>query len=205
MGFPPKLLHPDEEVLVEVHPHWRFLVKPLLVIVLLGAALIVLGPVLSVALPALLAVGALTAIASLWFLVRWLRWSNEHFVVTTERLIHRKGVVAKSGMEVPLERVNNISFNQTAMERMMGSGDLLIESGGESGQQHFRDIPRPGDVQQKIYAAMEALEDANADRMAGGRGLSPVEQLEKLHALAERGVISQEEYEAKRAGLLDQM
>ena len=204
MGFPPKLLHPDEEVLVDVHPHWRFLVKPLLAVLVLAAVLVVAGPVLAVSVPVIIGVGALAGLAVLWFLVRWLRWSNEHFVVTSERLIHRKGVVAKSGMEVPLERVNNISFNQTAMERMMGSGDLMIESGGESGQQHFRDIPRPGQVQQKIYAAMEALEDANADRM-GGRGLTPVEQLEKLHELAERGVISTEEYEAKRARLLEQM
>ena len=205
MGFPPKLLHPDETVLVDVHPHWRFLVKPLLVLIVFGAALVVLGPVLAVAVPAIIAAAAVAGIAALWFLVRWLQWSNEHFVVTSERLIHRKGVVAKSGMEVPLERVNNISFNQTALERMMGSGDLLIESGGESGQQHFRDIPRPGQVQQKIYSAMEALEDATADRMAGGRALSPVEQLEKLHELAQRGVISEEEYQAKRARLLEQM
>lgn len=205
MGFPPKLLHPDETVLVDVRPHWRFLVKPLLALLVLGAILVVLGPVLAVALPGIIAAGALTALAALWFIVRWVRWSNEHFVVTSQRLIHRKGVIAKSGMEVPLERVNNIAFNQTAMERVMGSGDLLIESGGESGQQHFRDIPRPGQVQQKIYAAMEALEDTTADRMAGGRGLSPVEQLEKLHDLAQRGVISDAEYQAKRARLLEQM
>jgi uncharacterized membrane protein YdbT with pleckstrin-like domain len=205
VGFPPKLLHPDEEIVVDVHPHWRFLAKPFLVLLVLGALLVVLGPVLAVAVPALIAVGALAGLAVLWLFVRWLSWSNEHFVVTTERLIHRKGVIGKKGMEVPLERVNNIAFNQSAMERIMGSGDLLIESGGESGQQHFRDIPRPGQMQQKIYAAMEALEDANADRMAGGRGLSPVEQLEKLHELAERGVISQEEYQAKRARLLEQM
>lgn len=205
MGYPPKLLHPDETVLVDVHPHWRFLVKPLAAALVLVAALVVAGPVLALAVPALIGVGALAGVAVLWLLLRWLQWANEHFVVTSERLIHRKGVVAKKGMEVPLERVNNIAFNQTAMERLMGSGDLLIESGGESGQQHFRDIPKPGKVQQKIYAAMEALEDANADRMAGGRGMSPVEQLEKLHELAQRGVISEEEYQAKRARLLEQM
>ena len=205
MGFPPKLLHPDETVLVDIHPHWRFLAKPLLVLIPLVVGLVVLGPVLAVATPVLLAVGTLAALAALWFLVRWLQWANEHFVVTSERLIRRKGVIGKSGMEIPLERVNNISFNQTAMERMMGSGDLLIESGGETGQQHFRDIPRPGRVQQKIYAAMEALEDVTVDRMAGGRGLSPVEQLEKLHELAQRGVISEEEYQSKRARLLEQM
>ena len=193
MGFPPKLLHPDEKVLVDVHPHWRFLAKPLLVFVALFFALVIVGPALAAAVPVIIAVGVPAGLAALWVLVRWLQWSNEHFVVTSERLIHRKGVIAKRGMEVPLERVNNIAFNQTAMERLMGSGDLLIESGGESGQQHFRDIPKPGQVQQKIYSAMEALEDAAADRMAGGRGLSPVEQLEKLHELAERGVISQEE------------
>lgn len=203
MGFPPNLLQPDEKILVDINPHWRFLLKPAALLVVVAVVFVLAGPVLSAAPPVLMTVGAVGLVALVWFGVRWLRWSNEHFVVTSERLIHRKGVVAKSGMEVPLERVNNIAFNQTALERLVGSGDLLIESGGETGQQHFRDIPKPGQVQQRIYAAMEALEDATAG--SGGRELSAVEQLEKLHELAQRGVISNEEYEAKRARLLDRM
>jgi uncharacterized membrane protein YdbT with pleckstrin-like domain len=177
--------------------------RPAAATVILLAALIVAGPVLAIAAPVVLGVAALVALAIVWLIARWTRWSTTHFVVTSERLIHRSGVIAKQGMEVPLDRVHNIAFSQSAFERLTGSGDLLIESGGESGQQHFKDIPRPSRVQQEIYRAMEDLEDSDAARMRTGGELSVVEQVERLHALVERGAISQAEYEQQKARLLD--
>ena len=91
------------------------------------------------------------------------------------------------------------------MERLIGSGDLMIESGGERGQQHFHDISRPSRVQNEIYRQIEAAAARDADRMAGRRELSVPEQLEKLDALRQRGVISQAEFDAKKQQLLDRM
>jgi hypothetical protein len=101
--------------------------------------------------------------------------------------------------------VNNIHFNQSVLERMLRSGDLLIESGGERGQQAFSDIRRPAFVQNEIYRQMESAAARDADRMAGRRELSIPEQIEKLDELRSRGVITQAEFDAKKSQLLDRM
>ena len=78
-----------------------------------------------------------------------------YFVVTTDRVIFRTGVISRRGIEIPLGRVNNVLFNQSLLERLIGAGDLLIESGGESGQQIFTDVRNPDRVQNSIHAAID--------------------------------------------------
>ena len=113
------------------------------------------------------------------------------------------GVIAKSGIEIPLERVNNVLFNQTIMERILGAGDLLIESGGEDGQQRFTDVRRPERVQNLIHAQMEVNERRHFQNIAGA-GVDVGGQLEKLEGLLERGTISHAEFESQKRRLLDQ-
>ena len=204
MAFPPKLLNDREEVVLDLRPHWWFLAGPMTAVVLSLAAA---GAVSVLNLPDWLwyGVAALLAINVLWLLARLAKWMTTNFVVTTDRLIYRSGVVAKKGLEIPLERVNNIHFNQSVLERMLRSGDLLIESGGERGQQAFSDIRRPAFVQNEIYRQMEAAAARDADRMAGRRELSIPEQIEKLDELRSRGVLTQAEFDAKKSQLLDRM
>jgi uncharacterized membrane protein YdbT with pleckstrin-like domain len=202
--FSPKLLNDREEVVLDLHPHWWFFAGPLAAVVVTVAATIA---VMVLDLPDGLwfALLALTALNLLWLLVRLAGWVTTNFVVTTDRLIYRSGVLAKKGLEIPLERVNNIHFNQSVFERMLRSGDLLIESGGERGQQAFSDIRRPATVQNEIYRQMEATQARDQDRMAGRRELSIPEQIDKLDDLRSRGVISQAEFDVKKAQLLDRM
>jgi uncharacterized membrane protein YdbT with pleckstrin-like domain len=204
VAFPPKLLNDGEDVVLDLHPHWWFFIGPLAALVLTVAA--TLG-VAALNLPDLLwyVLLALTAVNLLWLLGRLLRWRTTNFVVTTDRLIYRSGVVAKRGKEIPLERLNDISFNQTIFERILGAGDLVIESGGERGQQAFTDIPKPSHVQNEIYRQIEAAQARDADRMAGRRELSIPEQLDKLDDLRQRGVLTQAEFDAKKSQLLDRM
>ena len=201
MGFPRKLLNDGEDVILDLRPHWWFLSKPIFVTVLLLVATIALRNVEYASAVAL----ALLALSVLWLLARWLKWSNNNFVLTTDRLIARKGVLSKSGREIPLERINDIAVNQSLFERLMRSGDLMIESAGERGQQHFPDMAKPFLVQNAIYAEMERAAARDADRMAGARQLSIPEQIEKLDELRQRGVISNAEFEAKKSQLLDRM
>ena len=88
---------------------------------------------------------------------------------------------------------------------MMHAGDLMVESGGERGQSHFGHFANPQDIQNEIHRAIEAAAARDADRMAGRRELSPLEQLEKLEELRQRGVISQAEFDVKKATLLDRL
>jgi len=127
-------------------------------------------------------------------------------VITSDRVIYRSGIIAKSGIEIPLERVNNVNFSQGVVERMLGAGDLLIESGGEDGQSRFTDIRHPDRVQNLIHSQMEAL---HVRRASFGQQQAPAApstdvtaQLERLEGLLQRGSITQEEFDNQKRRLL---
>ena len=202
MPFPRKLL--NEEVILDLRPHWWFLSGPVATVVLTVALSIFLA-VISANSVLLIASLVLVVAALVWLLVRFLRWTTTNFVVTTDRLVFRSGVLSKQGREIPLERVNDITFHASLFERVIGAGDLVIESAGERGQQMFTDIPHPMQVQNEVYRQIEAAQQRDADRMAGRRELSVPEQLEKLDELRQRGVISQAEFDTKKSQLLDRM
>jgi uncharacterized membrane protein YdbT with pleckstrin-like domain len=204
MGFPRKFVNEGEEIVVDLRPHWSFFGGPVTAFV----ATLVLA-ILARNLPewVRLAILALAVVALVWCAARYARWVTTNFVVTTDRLIYRHGVFAKRGQEVPLERLNDVSFHRTLIQRLVGAGDLLIESGGERGQQPFNHIAHPERLQNLIHREIENAQKRDADRIAGRRGpsLSPLEQIEKLEELRQRGVISQAEFEAKKAQLLDRL
>jgi uncharacterized membrane protein YdbT with pleckstrin-like domain len=202
VAFPRKLLNDDEEVVLDLRPHWHVLFGPAALLVIAVAALVGsaasgLDEWLQVAL------GAVTLAALAWFAGRYARWASTSFVVTSDRLVHRSGVLAKQGIEIPLERVNTVFFNQSLVERLLGTGDLVIESGGERGQQHFTDISRPSHVQNEIRRQIEL----DQRRTYGGRPAeeSVVDRLAKLDELRRRGVVTQAEFDAKKASLLDRL
>jgi len=203
MPFPSKLLNDNEQVVLDLRPHWSTLFKPAVVLVLAVALTVVWAVADITALFFIFLV--VTVVALVYFVIRYLRWTTTNFVVTTDRLVYRSGVLAKHGKEIPLERVNDISFHQTVFKRMLGGGDLVIESAGERGQETFANIPHPAAAQNEIYRQMEASKARDADRMAGRRDLSVPEQLEKLDELRQRGVISEAEFETKKSQLLDRM
>src|SRR5215213_2190779 len=133
MPFPRRYLHETEDIVLDLRPHLWFLAGPLaaLVVALLGGGLIAqkVNP------------GngnvngwfnwfwlALIIVALGWLALTYLKWTTTNFVVTTDRLIYRSGVVAKHGKEIPLERINDITFHQSVFERLIGAGDLMIES-----------------------------------------------------------------------------
>ena len=204
MPFPRKLLNDHEDIILDLRPHWWFLSGPIAAVVL-TVALTIFVAAIGAASAFPIAALVLVLGAVLWLSVRLLRWTTTNFVVTTDRLIFRTGVLSKHGREIPLERVNDITFHASLFERMIGAGDLVIESAGERGQQMFTDIPHPMQVQNEVYRQIEAAQQRDADRMAGRRELSVPEQLEKLDELRQRGVISQAEFDTKKSQLLDRM
>ncbi len=204
MPFPRKFLNEEEEVVLDLRPHWWHMAGPSVGLVLaIAAAIFVAGKTDRgwVRIPFLV----LVLVALVWFLARIARWATTNLVVTSDRLIVRTGVIAKRGREIPLERINDIVVTQSLFERVIRAGDLMIESGGERGQELFHNCPRPPRVQNEIYRQIEAAHDRQADRLEGRRELSPLEQLEKLDELRQRGVISQAEFDVKKAQLLDRM
>jgi uncharacterized membrane protein YdbT with pleckstrin-like domain len=202
MPFPKKYLNEGEEIILDLRPHWFYLVGPASALV---AALVLALVVRNRSEWILFPVLALAVIALFWFLGRYTKWVTTNFVLTSDRLIYRSGVVSRQGREIPLERLNDVSFHQSLLQRLLGAGDLLIESGGERGQEQFGSFAHPQDTQNEVHLAIEAAAARDADRMAGRRELSPLEQLEKLEELRQRGVITQAEFELKKAKLLDRL
>jgi uncharacterized membrane protein YdbT with pleckstrin-like domain len=217
--YPRKLINEGENVILDLKPHWFFFWKH---IVIGGGFLIAfllwIGPAGSESwLGWPLGVGLL--IFAGFVVVKYLTWTYTHFVLTDRRVISRSGIISKRGTEIPLERINNIDFAQSLFLRLLGAGDLDIESAGKEGQSHFDNVRHPDMVQQEIYRQMEA----NARRQASWSGEAaaqaglhapmaiPVndtdiaEQITKLAALRDQGHITPEEYEAKKAELLERM
>ncbi len=216
-SYPEKLINEGETVVLDLKPHWWFFWKHILVG---GALLIVLGiwigPLDSrnwAKIP--LAVAILVYIA--FVIVKYLTWTYTHFVLTDRRVISRSGIISKRGTEVPLDRVNNIDFSQKFWERLIGAGDLAIESAGKDGQSHFQNVRHPDMVQQEVYRQMEVNSrrqagwhaDAMADRgpVASESPAAPdvADQIAKLATLRDQGALTSEEFEAKKTELLDRM
>ena len=199
MAYSRKLLNRGEHVNLDLHPHWVVFVKPSVIsIVVLALSIYAqnledgwlktgVSRVLIVALIAsFIAVGVVAV-----------RWSRTFFVVTSQRVIFRQGVLARRGVEIPLERVNNVNFKQSILERMLGAGDLLIESASEDGQQLFSDIRDPEQVLNIIHEAINAStkRNLNVDPIVG--------QLERLEAMLNRGSITQSEFDEQKRRLIN--
>ena len=208
MPYPKKNLNANESIALDMHPHWWYFAEPAFSLVLAIAIGIVVLSQTDSGSDARKAGGwialILLVVTALWLLGRYLKWVTTNFVITSQRLIFRQGVFAKSGIEIPLERVNNVNFNQSIFERMLGAGDLLIESGGEDGQQRFTDIRHPDKVQNLVHAQVEALIHHRAGYRAGATtgGGDVTVQLERLEGLLQRGTITQQEFDSQKAKLL---
>ena len=150
MGFPAKLLNPGEEVSVDVRPHWKYLFMPASAVTLVLAGCVV-ALVSQVPEWALLALGALLVVCLIWLAGRYLRWTTTQLVVTNERLVIRKGVLKRSGREILLDRLTDISYVQSLWDRILGCGDVLLESPGRDSPEVFPDLPRPVSIQNEIY------------------------------------------------------
>ena len=135
-----------------------------------------------------------------------------YFVVTSRRVIYRSGVISKRGVEIPLERINNINFHQRLIDRIIGAGDLDIESAGKDGQSHFDFIRHPDGVQHEIYRQMESRNMPVAMVQQAPAAASPAQprgggaRADRAAGPAPRpGHITPAEFEQKKAELLGRM
>jgi uncharacterized membrane protein YdbT with pleckstrin-like domain len=203
MPYPKHLINEGETVALDLNPHWWYFSRHIFTGIPLLLALIGIlaldGGTLKDGLKIIW--GVLAIVWVVWLLIKFLSWRFTFFVVTSDRLIYRHGVLAKRGVEIPLERINNINFEQGIFERVIGAGDLQIDSAGKEGQSHFYNIRHPDGVQQEIYRQMEGYDRKKAGWSAP-QG-SAADEIEKLANLRDRGVISAEEFEAKKTQLLE--
>jgi uncharacterized membrane protein YdbT with pleckstrin-like domain len=204
------LLNDGEEVALDLRPHWWYFSKHILSGIPLLLLLVLAWKVGNTFLWWVW--GVLALLWAGWLGLQYLNWTFTHFVVTNSRVIFRTGVLAKHGVEIPMDRVANINFNQSIWERIIGAGDLEIESAGKDGQSKFDDVWHPDAVQQELYRQMEIHAKTRAGWNAGvaapaaaAPAASLPEQLQQLADLRDRGVLTTAEFEAKKAQLLERM
>ena len=214
MPYPRKNLNDNETVALDMHPHWWYFWEPALTLIgILIVAIIILVQTDSGGVGSFLRWVTVIAIVAgaVWLVRRYMKWISTNFVITSNRIIFRQGILSKSGVEIPLDRVMNVNFHQGILERMLGAGDLLIESGGEDGQSRFTDIRHPDRVQNLIHSEVESHAQRRASYSSGGGGASnmpppaPVDvagQLERLEGMLQRGTLTPEEFQAQKRKLL---
>ena len=220
MPYPTRLLNDGETVALDLRPHWWYFSRHILTSIPLVVLLVLVFEVHGTPHKVLFALwGVLALIWAGWLGVQYLNWTFTHFVVTNSRVVFRTGVFAKHGVEIPMDRIANINFNQSLWERVIGAGDLEIESAGRDGQTRFDDVWHPDAVQQELYRQMEGYAKTRASWASGGTPAaapaapaasaptpaSVPEQLQQLADLRDRGVITAAEFEAKKAELLERM
>src|SRR6476620_2359655 len=166
MPYPKHLINEGETVALDLRPHWWFFSRhiltgiPLFIIVIVVLSNTDSGSFGGDSLRWI--VGILFLVWAVWLGFKYLDWSRTYFVVTSDRVIYRTGVVSRHGAEIPLERFNNINYNQRLFERMIGAGNLEIQSAGEQGTSSFDFVRHPDGVQQEIYRQMELNAKKNA-------------------------------------------
>ena len=88
---------------------------------------------------------------SYWVIRPIVFWSTTLYVFTNRRIITRTGLISRRGRDMPLSRVNDVSFNHTVIERIFNCGTIMVESAGESGQLQIDNVPDVEDLQRDIY------------------------------------------------------
>jgi len=208
MALPEEALRDGEDVLLDTRPSWTALAGPVAV----GASILV----------ACIAGVVEWSSAPVWFgwlvlglllltgtrvATRVLLWRSTSLAVTTARVVYRSGVLRRVGREIPIESVQDVSFRQSLFERLGAAGSVTVESAGERGALPFVDVPRPERFQELVNRAAATARAGRGGAQGGSRRSDPTipEQIGQLAELLRRGVLSEQEFQTKKAELLRRM
>lgn len=172
MAYPDDVLSVDKHLVLHRRPHWKTFIGAVLLGVLLTLVASVLwwwisnGSLTGVWL--WLANGAVAVLwiiaMSVWFLSPLIRWATTHFVITDRRVMFRTGVFTRSGIDIPLLRINTVQFTHGFIDRLLGTGTLIIESASDD-PLRFQHIPQVESVHSKLYELLHrALEEEDGER-----------------------------------------
>ncbi|HUF00074.1 MAG TPA: PH domain-containing protein [Anaerolineales bacterium] len=200
-----EMLGKNERILLKTRQHWFILfssiaLEILLIVLLIGAVI-----VLSLA-NALAAIGFVLVLVPLAGMVRdLLIWYNRQYIVTNRRIIQISGIFSKDVVDSSLEKVNDVKMSQSFFGRLFDYGDIEILTASETGADVFRRIGEPVKFKTAMLNAKERLgydDDAGVE----GRGSRDIPALiAGLDDLRKKGIISEEEFQQKKAELLAKM
>ena len=158
MALPRNFLNEDEELLAELRPHWIFLFGPLFTSIAVWAGLIVLivlwtkapswtnYPILIIAL-----------IPGLWLLGRFVRWRSYVVALTSTRILVREGILGRDTVQLRLQRITEVNIRQELIERVLGTGSLIIDVQGEDDSLTLEYMRKPAVVQRVINSQINEI------------------------------------------------
>jgi membrane protein YdbS with pleckstrin-like domain len=158
MALPRKFLNEDEELLAELHPHWIFLFGPLFTSIGVWAAIIVIliiwnNPPGWTNYPTII----LALIPGLWLLGRYVRWRSYEVALTSTRILVRQGIMGRDTVQLRLQRITEVNLRQTLIERMLGTGSLVIAVQGEDDSMTLEYMRKPAIVQRVINSQINEI------------------------------------------------
>ena len=135
-------------------------------------------------------------------------WFNAYDILTNRRLIQVRGVLSKHVSETSLEKINDVNLFQTTFGRMLGYGNLTVMTASEAGISYLWYLPDPLDFKKAMMDAKEVLGGSNGRASAPSTTTgsdSITNRLAKLDALYQQNLITEQEYQARRSRILDEV
>jgi uncharacterized membrane protein YdbT with pleckstrin-like domain len=196
-------LQPGEEILYRAYvTRWSLLpVAVLAGLALALAAVAWFGFQHAVLALALLAIALVFGAVYAWR--DFIRRAND-FVLTNHRIIQEIGVLSRRSIDSRLDKINNVEHRQTLLGRLLSYGDVEIDTASQAGISVFRNVSHPLELRNGILAAAEQYRSSGRTPLAPAAP-SGAERMRQLKALFDDGIISREEYEAKRQELMTQL
>lgn len=203
-------LKKDEKLLLIIRHHWLQLVMPFFIWILIGTLTVIFSPSASIALVIIL-------IAALYPLIIYFTWLHNIWAVTSLRVIDEGGLFTRYAKESPLDKINNIEYEQSFWGRIFGYGNVDIQTAAEMGETSYRMIHHPKLLKDSITHAQEEYKtmqlNNQADQLAKAITRNNVQskpseamvadELKKMFELMKAGAITQEEYNKLKNKLLN--
>lgn len=198
------LLGEHEQIVLETRQHWFVLFNKIFLELVL-IAIIVTAVIVGMAFSPLAVYGMILVLVPLIGLVRDVMiWQNKAFIVTNRRVIQISGVFSKEVVDSSLEKVNDVKLSQSFFGRMFDFGDIEILTASELGVNLFHEIAKPVEFKTAMLNAKEKLGFDEIGQMAHAVEDIPA-MIEKLDSLRKRGIVSEAEFQKKKAELLAKM
>ncbi len=158
MALPRKFLNNDEELLAELRPHWIFLFGPLFTSIGVWIGLIVLVVLWQKApgwtnYPILI----LALIPGLWLLGRFVRWRSYVVALTSTWILVRQGILGRDTVQLRLQRITEVNIRQQLIERVLGTGSLIIDVQGEDDSLTLEYMRKPAVVQRVLNSQINEI------------------------------------------------
>jgi hypothetical protein len=200
MTFTREQILPGESIVLMVHPHLLTLARSVLLNLV---ALPLIGFLAwSSRTPAWLLAGAAPLLYLAWEILERIRGE---YVITNRRVVKHQGIFRVTSFDAPLDKINNVFHEQTLLGRLVGLGDVGVETASEQGIIYFRRIPDPVKFKNCIVAQRESYWAQPPEGTGAGRRGEILEMLADLGELRDRKVITPTEFEEKKKRLLAEL